>query len=94
MSDIEYSKTRTVTMISADEREIISESYTDRLTKRTVETSKDIITTGETILRDVISCLDVLGETEECLTITIRKKKGSPYLITKTWVVRKEYPGK
>lgn len=57
-----------------------------------VETRKDIKTSHHTLLADVVACLDVFKHSmTPTLDIFIKRDKdGTPYLIQKTWQVRKE----
>lgn len=55
------------------------------------ETRMDIDTTRNTLLKDIITCLDQLKTDTPDVTIKIIKDKyGEPFLIQKTWVVYKE----
>lgn len=91
---LQFTKIKRTIPIDEDTVSIESRSYTDNLSSYKEEQSKDIKTSPQTILKDVIACLDVLDEGIEGVTICIRKYKGEPNLITKTWTVKKEYYGK
>lgn len=92
--ELKYTKTRQVKQIDTDTVEIVSSSYTDKLSSVRTEISKDIQTSQQTLLKDIVTCLEELQHTEEKLTIEITKKFGQPRLITKTWTISKEYYGK
>jgi hypothetical protein len=92
--ELKYTRIKAVKQVDEETLEIVSTSYTDKLSSVRTEISKDVQTSQQDLLKDLISCLDVLKETDECLTIKITKKHGQPRLITKTWTVSKEYHGK
>ncbi len=94
MSEPTYTRTRAIKQVDETTVETTSTSYTDKLSSVRIETSKDIQTSQNELLKDLVSCLDVLKDTEDSLTIKITKRHGQPRLITKTWTVTKEYYGK
>ena len=70
---------------------IRKEGYYEGLKSVREQTREDIQTTTNTLLTDVIKCLDVLKSETPELIITIKKDKyGSPVLIQKTWIISKE----
>lgn len=71
---------------------VTTDKYAEKHASHIEEWQKHIKTSHGTFLADVVSCLDVLrGEdgTPE-LVIRIKANHGSPYQITKQWVVKKE----
>lgn len=92
--ELKYTKTRETVEIDDNTIQVTSRSYTDKLSSMRVEISKDIQTSQQTLLKDLVTCLEKLTETDDCLTIVIRKKHGQPRLITQTWTETKEYYGK
>lgn len=70
---------------------IRTEGYFDGLNSVKEQIREDIQTTQNTLLTDVIKCLDVLKTDTPELCILIRKDKyGSPVIIQKTWTTKKE----
>lgn len=94
MNDMTHTKTRETASLPDGSVQVTSKSYADKLTKLTVEITKSMKTNRNDLLKDIVSCLDVLQETEDNLIIQISKRAGEPKLITKTWTVTKEYYGK
>jgi hypothetical protein len=70
---------------------ITTEGYYDGLNSVKVETREDLITSRQTLLADVVKCLDLLKTESPDVTIRILKDKyGEPARIQKTWTVQKE----
>ncbi len=70
---------------------IITEGYYDGLSTVKEQTREDIKTTQNTLLTDVIKCLDVLKTDTPELVIRITKDKhGSVNIIQKTWLISKQ----
>lgn len=65
---------------------ITTEVYTDGLKSLKKEYSQNILTSRNTVMGDLIACLDVLtdGASDEVL-IRVTAKHNQPALITKTW---------
>jgi len=63
-----------------------TESYHESLTQIKVEREKHIKTSKQTVLKDLIECLEHItdGQTNE-MTIKIRATAGHPDLLTKIW---------
>lgn len=79
-----------------DEVEIDYKSFTDKLSLHEIKTEKTIHTSRETILTDLIKCLELFTK-QESREITIQLKADEfyqPKLLIKTWTVKKEYYGK
>lgn len=89
----QFTKTEETKQLDADTVQTTYKSYTKELNNVVTKISKDIKTNQNDLLKDIVSCLDVLKETEDSLTITIKKRQGQVKLITKTWTVQKEYYG-
>lgn len=70
---------------------VTKEVYTDGLKSRMQEYSQHLKTSRNTIIGDIVSCLDVCsdGKSEE-VTIKIKFRHNQPELITKTWTLSKE----
>lgn len=70
---------------------IVTEGYYDGLNSVKEQVREDMQTSQNTLLTDVIKCLDALKTDTQELVILIRKDKyGSPAIIQKTWTIRKE----
>lgn len=79
MIDIKYGQT------------IITKGYYDGLVTIKEQTREDIKTTQNTLLADVISCLDVLKtDTPELIIRIMKDKYGSVNIIQKTWTTDKK----
>lgn len=66
-----------------------TESYYEQLAHRTVEVEKKLSTDRQRILKDLISCLEVLS-TSNRLVLTIDGFEGKPVQITKRYLVSRE----
>lgn len=70
---------------------ITTEVYTDGLKSLKKEYSQNIQTSRNTVMGDLIACLDVLTDgTSTEVTIKVTAKHGQPDLINKTWTPTKE----
>lgn len=70
---------------------ITTEVYTDGLKSLKKEYSQNIQTSRNTVMGDLIACLDVLSEgTSDEVVIIVKAKHHQPELITKTWTPVKE----
>lgn len=77
--------------------EIESRSMTDKLSSVKQEISQNMKTSAAGLAADVIACLQhvTYRETEELtIKITTDKVTGEPRLITKTWLIKKEFYGR
>lgn len=75
--------------------ELIARSYYDKLANESVTHTKNMYTSRGTILRDIMSCLDlVTQEGSPEVDIKIISKQGEPRLIVKSWVVYRKDLGK
>ncbi len=94
MTEPRYARLKETTVIDDVTREIRYSSYTDKLSSAKVQREQDIRTDMNHLLKDVVTCLESLKETEDELVLAIKVRHGQPHLITKTWTVSKEYYGK
>jgi len=71
---------------------IRTEGYFDGLRSVKEQIREDMETTHNTMLADVIKCLDVLKTTDtpELVILIKRDKYGSPNLIQRTWITSRE----
>ena len=69
---------------------IKTEGYHDGLRSSKEEIREDTLTSEATLLADLIKCLDVLKTDTPDLTIVIKKSRGVPYVIQKTWRIKAE----
>jgi len=70
---------------------IRTEGYFEGLNTVKEQVRQDVQTSYSTLLSDVIKCLDVLKSDTPELVIRITKdRSGSPAIIQKTWIIRKE----
>lgn len=89
--EIEYGQKITEINNGDGTREIITEGFFEGLASIKEQRREDIKTSHNTILPDVIKCLDMLKTPTPELTIHIIKDKyGTPNIIQKTWIVKKE----
>jgi len=70
---------------------IRTEGYFEGLNSVKEQIRQDMQTSYATVLADVIKCLDVLKTDTPELVIRITKdRSGSPAIIQKTWIIKKE----
>lgn len=94
-----HTKVRTVREFADGRVEVDSHSTYKSSTPNTVkqEIGQNIETSVESLPADVMRCLRHIteGETKELtIKIEVDRKTGLPALITKTWLVNKEYYGR
>lgn len=92
-----YTKVKTIRERGDDTVEIDSWSTFTALSSVKQEIQQSIKTSGTNLAADVIKCLQHVTfheTTELTIHITTDKKTGEPTLITKTWLVNKEYYGR
>lgn len=71
--------------------EIVANSYYEKLAHSQLEYKKLVPTSDQTIMRDVLTCLEhVTHDKSPEVNIKIVSKKGYPVVIEKTWVISKE----
>lgn len=70
---------------------VTTEVYTDGLKSLKKEYSQNIQTSRNSVMGDLIACLDVLtdGSSDE-VTIKVTAKHNQPHLIIKTWTCKHE----
>jgi hypothetical protein len=74
---------------------IIARSYYEHLAFECLTKEKPMKTSRETILADLMGCLDlVTRENSPEVNIKIISKHGEPHAILKTWIVEKKDYGK
>lgn len=74
---------------------ITQESYYEDLSFAQTEMEKRQFTSRGTILRDVISCIDLIThENSPEVNIQIKSKRGEPEIIIKRWVVERKHYGR
>jgi hypothetical protein len=93
MSEIKHATIRESTEQADGTVSITTRSYTEKLSSVKTEVERRHPTSANTLFKDLLSCTDVLKETEE-LTLTIVKKHGQPHLIRQTYIIGREYHGK
>lgn len=91
-----HARITTTRSIGEDTKEIVTESYTDKLSSYKREVAQNIRTSRNTLLSDIVGCLDVIskGETRELHIKIVANKSHEPELIVKTWTTGREYFGK
>jgi len=84
-------KKTTSTVLPDGTIQILADSYYEKLAHSQTELKKLVPTSSQTILKDVLSCLDLVTQDKSPeVTIRIISKRGDPSVIEKTWVVSKE----
>ena len=88
---MQYGK-KVITTINTDGSENIrEEGYHNGLNSVKEETRMNITITRDTVLTELIKCLDLLKTTSNDVEIRITKDKyGEPVLLQKTWTTHKE----
>lgn len=92
-----HTKVKTERSMPDGTTEISSYSMTEKLSSVKQEISQNMKTTADRLAADVIACLQhvTFKETEELtIKITVDKETGEPRLITKTWLINKEFYGR
>lgn len=71
--------------------EIKTEGYFENLNSVKQEVRQNLNTTKETLMQDVIKCMEVFTQTDTPeLTLTLVKHRGEPRRIIKTYLVYKD----
>ena len=87
---MKHARVTTITPITDTEAEIKTESYHESLKSVKVETQQSIYSSIDTLLLDVIKCLEVItGNQSDELTITIKNDHGVMKIL-KRWTVEKQ----
>jgi hypothetical protein len=96
MQNIQHGKVKRTIPQSDDLVKIETEVYTEELNGYQEEYSKNIKTSRDTYLGNVMSCLDVISNKQtRVLTIKITTNRNyEPEMIVKTWTTKKEHYGK
>lgn len=68
----------------------VAESYYEKLSHRTEEVEKYLLTSRQNILKDIIECIDPILKGSPRITLTIEAKNNEPFKITKRIVTLKE----
>ena len=88
---MDYGKKITTEIKTDGTESIREEGYHNGLNSVKEETRMNITISRDTILTELIRCLDLLKTTTSYIDIKITKDKyGEPVLLQKTWVVHKE----
>jgi len=91
MTDIRYGQKISQSPDDNGVLHIVTEGYFEGLRSIKLQIREDIQTTQNTLLTDVIKCLEALKtDTPELLIMIKKDKYGTPVLIQKTWVVKKD----
>jgi len=86
-----YGKVVTTTMNQDGSENIREEGYHNGLNSIKEETRMNVTITRDSILTELIKCLDLLKTTTNDIEIRITKDKyGEPVLLQKTWTTHKE----
>ena len=86
-----HAKVTTITPQEDGTVEISAESYYEQLAHVLVEIEKRIPTSRQTILTEIINCLELITkEKSPKLVITIEAKNGEPMNLIKRWTTVKE----
>jgi hypothetical protein len=94
--ELKYTKIRQTKQLDEHTTEITRATYTDKPHSVTTEITKTIPTDGSNLLKDTISCLEIItrGESRRLIIEVQCDPTGEPVLVTKTWMVNKEIYGK
>lgn len=71
--------------------EITADSYYEQLAHTLVEIEKHVPTSRQTVLKELINCLEYITRDKSTeVNIQIKARNGEPIEITKRWVTVKE----
>lgn len=92
IKELKYVKLKQTKQLDELTTEITSATYTDRPHSVKTEITKTIPTDSQNILKDFLSCLEIITRGESrMLTVDVHcDKTGEPVLVTKTWTVSRE----
>lgn len=90
---MEYKHSKVKTSTPQDDGSVVhtSQSYYDKLSYEKIEVEKKLTTSQQTLLKDIISCLEHISNGADELTLKIEASRGTPKRITKTWVQSKQH---
>ena len=93
MPSIKHTTVRVITELPDGSASIKTKSYNEDLSSIKSEVERRYPTSRNTLFADMLTCTEVLKESEQ-LTLIIEKRKGEPYLIRQIYTVNREYHGK
>lgn len=86
-----HQKVTTYTNQSDGTVKIQADSYYESLAHQLVEIEKQLPTSKQTILKDILTCLELITKDKSIeVNIRIKARDGEPVELTKRWTVVKE----
>lgn len=91
MSDHQHERVTTRIMQADGSTQIETKSYYEQLAYNLIEIEKHIPCSKQTILKEIINCLELMTRDHSHeINIRIKGKNGEPFELTKRWVTVKE----